>query len=205
MDGCWLVRRDPTYNARFAFVEFADPAMAHTAVMLNGLQVAERTLRVAMAKSSINNPTGVFDANGQMPTPSAGGGTGTGAGAGAMGNPYGAYPPHQQRPAPGYVQQGYGSYPQQPYVGGYPQHSPYGMPPPGPAVRRTHTPNGDTHVTCSDSTHCSKLICCHCACVYHVLISPMVEAIRLHRPEGAATEGCHSREACRARRQIRSG
>eukprot|EP00218_Dolichomastix_sp_CCMP3274_P005962 CAMPEP_0170162280 /NCGR_PEP_ID=MMETSP0033_2-20121228/77016_1 /TAXON_ID=195969 /ORGANISM="Dolichomastix tenuilepis, Strain CCMP3274" /LENGTH=350 /DNA_ID=CAMNT_0010399903 /DNA_START=598 /DNA_END=1650 /DNA_ORIENTATION=- len=42
---------DPNYNNRYAFVEFADPMMSHTAVMLNGLQLGERTLRVSMAKT----------------------------------------------------------------------------------------------------------------------------------------------------------
>lgn len=48
---------DPTYNARFAFVEFADQSQAHTACMLNGLMLAERSLRVSMAKTGINKPS----------------------------------------------------------------------------------------------------------------------------------------------------
>ena len=46
---------DPSYNARFGFVEFTDIPMAHTACMLNGLMLAERSLRVSMAKTGMSN------------------------------------------------------------------------------------------------------------------------------------------------------
>eukprot|EP00240_Pyramimonas_obovata_P013917 CAMPEP_0118921952 /NCGR_PEP_ID=MMETSP1169-20130426/1066_1 /TAXON_ID=36882 /ORGANISM="Pyramimonas obovata, Strain CCMP722" /LENGTH=197 /DNA_ID=CAMNT_0006862759 /DNA_START=85 /DNA_END=675 /DNA_ORIENTATION=+ len=48
---------DPTFNARFGFVEFLDISMAHTACMLNGLMLAERSLRVSMAKTGISKST----------------------------------------------------------------------------------------------------------------------------------------------------
>jgi hypothetical protein len=50
------VRSDPTYNARFGFVEFTEIPMAHTACMLNGLMLAERSLRVSMAKTGMSKP-----------------------------------------------------------------------------------------------------------------------------------------------------
>lgn len=57
--GCWVaLRSDPTYNARFGFVEFTDIPMAHTACMLNGLMLAERSLRVSMAKTGMSKPVG---------------------------------------------------------------------------------------------------------------------------------------------------
>lgn len=43
---------DPSFNNRFAFVEFADSSMAQTACLLNGLFIAERPLKISMSKTS---------------------------------------------------------------------------------------------------------------------------------------------------------
>mmetsp|Transcript_25823 Transcript_25823/g.31314 ORF Transcript_25823/g.31314 Transcript_25823/m.31314 type:complete len:417 (+) Transcript_25823:113-1363(+) len=59
--------KDPSYQSRFAFVEFEDKSHAHTACMLNGLNLAERTIRVAMAKTPANKPaTGLAAAAGML-------------------------------------------------------------------------------------------------------------------------------------------
>eukprot|EP00232_Nephroselmis_pyriformis_P015041 CAMPEP_0182880626 /NCGR_PEP_ID=MMETSP0034_2-20130328/16676_1 /TAXON_ID=156128 /ORGANISM="Nephroselmis pyriformis, Strain CCMP717" /LENGTH=351 /DNA_ID=CAMNT_0025013621 /DNA_START=98 /DNA_END=1150 /DNA_ORIENTATION=- len=48
---------DATFNTRFVFVEFTQPHMAHTAVALNGLVLADRQMKISMAKSPITGPS----------------------------------------------------------------------------------------------------------------------------------------------------
>ena len=69
------------YSARFAFVEFAYPQQAQTAVMLNGITLQDRQLKVSMAKSSINTPTLSFIGGAPSRPPRAQGGAQGGYGA----------------------------------------------------------------------------------------------------------------------------
>eukprot|EP00873_Tetraselmis_striata_P007435 jgi/Tetstr1/427699/TSEL_017824.t1 len=67
---------DPTYETRFAFIEFLAPEMAQTACLLDGMNVFDRSIKVSMARGA-----------------SAGGGGGGGGGGGPRGSGGGANDP----------------------------------------------------------------------------------------------------------------
>merc|ERR1719399_933237 len=107
------VSGDPSYQNRFAFVQFQDQNQANMGLSMDGMTFMDRQLKVSIARTPLTNPA-LAAAAGQQPQQG-----------------YGAY--GQQQPAYGqqaYGQQqaygAYGGYGQQQAYGGYGQQQAYG-------------------------------------------------------------------------------
>ena len=50
-------RSDPSYQNRFAFVQFADQNQANMGLSMDGMTFMDRQLKVSLARTPLTNPT----------------------------------------------------------------------------------------------------------------------------------------------------